>query len=58
MWDLPRQAIQPVSPVLAGQLLATGPPGKSLYVCAWRHKQKGGKREREKAIKDKLEKEF
>ena len=29
MWDLPRPAITPMSPALAGRLLTTGPPGKS-----------------------------
>ena len=30
MWDLPRLRIKPVFPALAGGLLPTGPPGKSL----------------------------
>ena len=29
MWDLPRPAIKPVSPALAGRFLSTGLPGKS-----------------------------
>ena len=29
MWDLPRPAIKPVSPALAGRFLSTGQPGKS-----------------------------
>ena len=28
IWDLPRPGIEPLSPVLQGRLLATGPPGK------------------------------
>ena len=30
MWDLPGPGIKPVSPALAGEFSATGPPGKSL----------------------------
>ena len=30
MWDLPRPGMEPVSPVLAGGFLTTGPPGKTL----------------------------
>ena len=30
MWDLPGPGIEPVSPALAGGLLTTAPPGKSL----------------------------
>ena len=30
MWDLPRPGITPMSPALAGRLLTTGPPGKSV----------------------------
>ena len=30
MWDLPRPGLEPVSPALAGGLLTTAPPGKSL----------------------------
>ena len=29
MWDLPGPGIEPISPALAGELLTTGPPGKS-----------------------------
>ena len=32
MWDLPRSGIEPVSPALAGELLTTVPPGKSLDI--------------------------
>ena len=28
MWDLPRPALEPVSPALAGRLSTTAPPGK------------------------------
>ena len=28
-WDLPRPRVEPMSPVLAGRLLTTAPPGKS-----------------------------
>ena len=31
MWNLPRPEIKPVSPALAGRLLTTGPPRKSLF---------------------------
>ena len=30
MWDLPRPGIEPMSPELAGRLLTTGSPKKSL----------------------------
>ena len=30
MWGLPGPGMEPVSPALAGRLLTTGPPGKSL----------------------------
>ena len=30
-WDLPRPGTEPMSPVLAGGFLTTGPPGKVLY---------------------------
>ena len=30
MWNLPQPGIKPVSSLLAGRLLTTGPPGKSL----------------------------
>ena len=30
MWNLPGPGIEPISPALAGLLLTTGPPGKSL----------------------------
>ena len=30
MWDLPRPALEPVSPALAGGFLTTAPPGKPL----------------------------
>ena len=30
MWDLPRQGLKPVSPVLAGRLSTTAPPGKPI----------------------------
>ena len=29
MWDLPEPGIEPVSPLLAGGFLTTGPPGKN-----------------------------
>ena len=29
VWNIPGPRIKPVSPVLAGRLLSTGPPGKS-----------------------------
>ena len=29
IWHLPRSGIEPMSPVLAGRFLTTGPPGKS-----------------------------
>ena len=29
MWDLPGPGIEPMSPALAGEVLTTGPPGKS-----------------------------
>ena len=29
MWDLPGPGMEPVSPVLAGEFLTAGPPGKS-----------------------------
>ena len=29
MWELPGPGIEPISPALAGEFLATGPPGKS-----------------------------
>ena len=32
IWDLSFPAIKPMSPALAGGFLATGPPGKSLYL--------------------------
>ena len=33
MWDLiPRPGIEPLSPVLAGGFLTTGPPGKSPHL--------------------------
>ena len=36
MWDLPRPGIEPVSTVLAGRFLNSGPPGKSLkYFWRW-----------------------
>ena len=28
MWDLPRRALEPVSPALAGRFSTTAPPGK------------------------------
>ena len=31
-WDLPGSGIKPVSPVLQGRLLTTGPPGKSSHI--------------------------
>ena len=30
MWNFPRPGIEPMSPVLAGRFLTTGPPGKSF----------------------------
>ena len=33
MWDLPGPGPEPVSPALAGGLLTTAPPGKSLPLC-------------------------
>ena len=35
MWDLPGSGIEPMSPVLAGGLFTTEPPGKplDLYLC-------------------------
>ena len=30
MWNLPGPGIEPMSPALAGEFLATGPPGKPL----------------------------
>ena len=30
MWDLPGPGLEPMSPALAGGLLTTAPPGKSL----------------------------
>ena len=30
IWDLPRPAIEPISPALAGGFLTTGPPRQSL----------------------------
>ena len=33
MWNLPRAENEPVSPELAGELLTTGTPGKSVCVC-------------------------
>ena len=35
MWDLPRPGLEPVSPVLAGRLSTTAPPGKPYY-CVFR----------------------
>ena len=32
MWHLPGPGLEPVSPALAGGVLTTAPPGKSLYV--------------------------
>ena len=32
MWDLPRPGIEPVSLVLTGRVLTTGPPGKSQVI--------------------------
>ena len=32
MWDLPGPGLEPASPALAGRLLTTVPPGKSLIV--------------------------
>ena len=31
MWDLPGPGIEPMTPALAGRLLTTVPPGKSLH---------------------------
>ena len=31
MWNLPRPGIEPMSPALAGEFLATGPPGNPLH---------------------------
>ena len=33
MWNLPGPGIKPMSPALAGRLLATVPPGKSLLLA-------------------------
>ena len=35
MWDLPGPGLEPVSPALAGGLLTTAPPGKSLDSFIW-----------------------
>ena len=45
-WDLPKPEIKPVSPVLAGGFLTTGPPGKFLisFKDARRLKVKGWKK--------------
>ena len=32
MWDLPRSALEPVSPALAGGFLTTAPPGKPYEI--------------------------
>ena len=32
MWNLPRPGIKPMSPLLEGEFLTSGPPGKSLHV--------------------------
>ena len=32
MWDPPGPGLEPMFPVLAGRLLTTVPPGKSLYL--------------------------
>ena len=38
MWDFPRSGIEPVSPVLAGRVFTTEPPGKPLMMSfhAWK----------------------
>ena len=38
--DLPGPGIEPRSPILEGEFLTTGPPGKSLLVLFGRKKKK------------------
>jgi len=38
MWDLPGAGIEPMSPVLAGGFLTTGPPGKFIHAISFEKK--------------------
>ena len=33
VWDLPQPGIEPAPPALEGEVLTTGPPGKSLEMA-------------------------